>query len=123
MSAPATTTSVDICGWSDLVPERGVAALVDGQQIAIFRLHDDRVVALQNEDPYSGAMVLSRGLIGTKGDRTVVISPMYKQAFDVVSGECLETKGGDPRSVTVYAVRVVDGRVVLEVTRRTGVQL
>jgi nitrite reductase/ring-hydroxylating ferredoxin subunit len=35
-----------ICTLHDLVPELGVPALVNGQQVAIFRLKDNRVFAV-----------------------------------------------------------------------------
>ena len=92
-----------------LTPERGVAALVDGAPLALFRLDDgDDVVALGNVDPFSGASVLSRGLIGSKGEVVTVASPVYKQRFDVRTGACVD----DPDvAVTTYDVRVVDGWV------------
>ncbi|RJQ72834.1 nitrite reductase (NAD(P)H) small subunit [Pseudonocardiaceae bacterium YIM PH 21723] len=111
MTAMLTSTWYPLCSVDALEPERGVAALLpDGTQIAIFRTHDDTVFALANQDPFTGAMVLSRGIVGDKAGRPVVCSPMYKQAFDLRTGECLD----DPaRNVTQYPVRVVDG--VLEV--------
>jgi nitrite reductase (NADH) small subunit len=57
--------------------------------------------------------VLSRGIVGTRGDRVVVASPMHKQAYDLDSGECLDVPGA---AVPVYPVRVRDG--VVEVALR-----
>jgi nitrite reductase (NADH) small subunit len=85
-----------------------VAALVGGEQVAVFRLSDDALHAIGNFDPIGGAFVLSRGLVGSRGDRAVVFSPLYKQAYDLATGHCLD----DPASaVPTYPVRVVDGRV------------
>lgn len=103
--------TVDVCALEALVPERGAAAMVAGQQVALVRLHDGQVAAVQQRDPYSGAMVLSRGLVGTRGDRPVLISPMYKQAFDLETGACLDSKGEEPRDLTVHDCQVVAGRV------------
>jgi nitrite reductase (NADH) small subunit len=101
---------VAICQLDDLEPERGVAAIVDGVQVAVFRLHDGRLAALDHRDPFSGANVLARGLVGTRGDVSTVASPMYKQVFDLRSGVCLD----DPTvSVRVHAVRVDDDGTVL----------
>ncbi|ORT93031.1 nitrite reductase small subunit, partial [Frankia casuarinae] len=36
----------DICALDDLTPDRGVAALVNGAQVAIFRLSDGPVLAV-----------------------------------------------------------------------------
>ena len=110
MTAPTTSTTtvwVDICSIDDLVSGRGVAALVGTRQVAVF-LVDDELFALSNFDPFSKAFVLSRGIVGSRGDRLKVASPIYKQSFDLRTGQCLD----DPEvSVPVFGVRVVDGRV------------
>lgn len=93
----------------DAIPlEGGVAALVDGAAVAVFRTHDGSVFAIGNVDPFSGASVLSRGIVGSRGDVPVVSSPMYKQAFDLRTGRCLD----DPSvCVPSYDVVVTDGQV------------
>ena len=72
-----------ICPYDRLPVDRGVAALVDGEQVAVFRTHDDELYAVSNLDPFSGAMVMSRGIVGSRGDRPTVASPVYKQVFDL----------------------------------------
>ena len=103
----------EVCSLSDLAPERGAAALVDGVQVALFRTHDDAVYALQQYDPYCGAHVLSRGIVGTRGEVPTVASPMYKQVFDLRTGRCLDPVGRDPIDLTAYPVRVCDGAVLV----------
>jgi len=100
-----------VCRLQDLSAERGVAALVAGTQVALFRTYDDAVFALQQRDPYSGANVMSRGIVGSRADIPTVASPMYKQVFDLRTGECLDPVGKDPRPLTTYAVLVRDGVV------------
>jgi nitrite reductase (NADH) small subunit len=97
-----------ICPYPRLEPERGVAALVDGAQVAIFRLHDGSLQAIANVDPVSGAAVLSRGIVGTRGDAPTVASPMHKQVYDLRTGQCLDLP---EVRVPVYPVRVRDGVV------------
>ena len=46
--------------------------------------------ALSNYDPFSGAFVLSRGIVGSTGDTLKVASPLYKQTFDLASGQTSE---------------------------------
>lgn len=102
------TTWTRVCLLEDLLPERGVAALVDGVQVAIFRLHDGALHALDQRDPFSGANIMSRGIVGTRGDAPTVASPMYKQVFDLRTGQCLD----DPEvSLRVHPIRVVDATV------------
>ena len=95
-----------VCAYADLQPERGVAALVGERQVAVFRLHDGSVRAVDHRDPFSGAYVMARGIVGTRGDVPVVASPMHKQAYDLRTGQCLDD--ADVR-VPSYDVRVVDG--------------
>ena len=98
-----------ICNFNDLTPELGVSALINGEQVAIFRLKDDRVYAIANFDPFSQANVMSRGITGSLKGFDVVASPMYKQHFDLVTGQCLEDEAV---SLKTYAVKV-DGDAVL----------
>jgi nitrite reductase (NADH) small subunit len=55
---------------------------------------------------------LSRGLLGNLGERTVVASPLYKNHFDLRTGECLETP---EQSVRAHSVRVDGGRISVAV--------
>jgi nitrite reductase (NADH) small subunit len=97
-----------VCRYDDLVPERGVAALIDGVAVAVFRTHDGAVHALSNLDPFSAASVLSRGIVGDREGRPTVASPIYKQVFELATGVCLD----DPSvSVPTYPARVLDGVV------------
>jgi nitrite reductase (NADH) small subunit len=110
-SAVSAVASTVVCRYADLLPERGVAALVQDRQIALFRTYDGEVFALDNKDPFSGANVLSRGIVGSRGEVPTVASPMYKQVFDLRTGRCLD----DPEvSVTAYPVTVVDGMVIVD---------
>jgi nitrite reductase (NADH) small subunit len=97
-----------VCDYDDLPPERGVCALVDGHQVALFRTHDGRLYALSNRDPFSGAYVLARGIVGSRAGAPTVASPMYKQVFDLATGRCLD----DPAAgVPTFRVRVHGTRV------------
>ncbi|WP_166354735.1 nitrite reductase small subunit NirD [Phytoactinopolyspora limicola] len=99
---------VDVCGYDALSLERGAAALVGGVQIALFRTYDGGIYAISNRDPFSGAYVLARGIVGNRGEAPTVSSPMHKQVFDLRTGRCLD----DPDvAVMVYRVRVTHGRV------------
>ena len=104
----ATVAWVDVCAFDDLLPERGARALVGGRAVAIFRTHDGELHAIDDVDPFSGASVLSRGIVGTRDDVPVVSSPMFKQAFDLRTGTCLDVP---TVQVPVFATRLVDGRV------------
>lgn len=136
LDAP-TTTWLTVCRLTDLAPERGAAALVpdrvDGApaltQVAVFRLLDDSVHAVQQHDPFSDAHVLARGIVGTRrvddADVPTVASPMYKQVFDLRTGACLDVAGKTPvaghgADLRTWGVRVVDGDVQLAVLGGAG---
>ena len=103
-----------ICNVSDLAKNSGICALltVNGQeqQVAIYYLPETekKVFALGNWDPIGEANVMSRGIVGNVGDELVVASPLYKQHFSLVSGQCLE----EDASVPVYEVSL-DGQDVV----------
>ena len=95
-----------VCPVSRIPSERGVCALIDGHQVALFKTAAGTLHALDNRDPVSGAMVLSRGIVGTRGGRDIVVSPMFKQAFDLATGACLDLA---ETSVAVHEVAVHGG--------------
>jgi nitrite reductase (NADH) small subunit len=102
------TAWVTVCAYDRLQPERGVAALLGPEQVAIFRTFDGELHAIDNVDPVSRAAVLSRGIVGTRGAAPTVASPMHKQVYDLRTGQCLDLP--DVR-VRVYPVRCRDGMV------------
>jgi nitrite reductase (NADH) large subunit len=96
-----------VCALEDILPESGAAALVEGQEVAVFRVRD-AVFAIGNYDPASDANVLARGIVGDIGGEIVVASPIYKQHYSLVTGRCLE----EPRfSVPAYMVQVRNGQI------------
>ncbi len=99
---------IAVCKLTDIVPDTGVCALVNGRQIAVFRLADDSVHAIDNLDPFSKANVLSRGIVGDLKGELVVASPVYKQHFNLVTGQCLEE--AEVR-VAVFPARVENGAI------------
>jgi nitrite reductase (NADH) small subunit len=110
------STWTRVCRLDDIVPNTGVCARVGERQVAIFRLDDDSLYALDNFDPFSRANVLSRGIVGDlKGD-LVVASPVYKQHFSLGSGRCLENPA---ISVTVFPVRLEGDHVCVSVPQQT----
>jgi len=104
---------IKVCAMDDLQPNSGVCALVDGQQIAIFHLvQDNAVYAIGNYDPIGKANVLSRGVVGDIKGHIVVASPLYKQHFNLQTGDCLED---ETVTVPVYPVRIQDSAVEVQV--------
>jgi nitrite reductase (NADH) small subunit len=106
----------DVCAIDDVIPGTGAAALIDGNQIAIVRTRDGRVAALSNFDPFSNAFVIARGIVGDRAGVPKIASPIYKQNFSLLTGECLD----DPSvRLAVYPVRVVSGRIQVSIAKES----
>ncbi|HEU5073486.1 MAG TPA: nitrite reductase small subunit NirD [Polyangiaceae bacterium] len=110
-----TADWIDVCAVEDILVGTGVAALVRGHQVAIFRpTAEGPIYALSNFDPFSHAFVIARGILGDKGGVLKVASPIFKQNFALATGQCLD----DPSvSLESYPVRVVSGRVTIQISR------
>ncbi|MFE5485232.1 nitrite reductase small subunit NirD [Streptomyces sp. NPDC056527] len=105
--SPSPDAWMPVCEESRLTPGRGVAALLpDGRQVALFKDRSGRAYAIDNRDPFTGAQVLSRGLLGSANGRPFVASPLLKQRFDLETGRCLDD---EEVAVEVYPVRVHEG--------------
>jgi len=103
---------LDVCSVDDITPDTGVAALVAGIQVAIVRVGggDDQIYAVGNYDPFSRAFVIARGIVGDRAGVPKIASPIFKQSFDLRTGQCL-----DDSSVRLpsYPVQVRDGRIAI----------
>jgi nitrite reductase (NADH) small subunit len=91
-----------ICEFDLLAPEYGLPALIRDHAVAVFRTHDGELFAVGNVDPFCGAGVMSRGIVGDRDGEPTVASPMLKQVFSLRTGQCLD----DPAArLPVYPVR------------------
>jgi len=96
----------DVCALEDIWPNSGVAALLEGKQLALVRVGEgDKVYALSNFDPFSDAFVIARGIVGDRAGRPKIASPIFKQTFDLETGACFE----DPAVLHAHPV----GRVLV----------
>lgn len=109
------TTWVDVIAEADLPTEVGVPALVGHAPVAVFRTYEGELHALSNLDPKSGASVMARGIVGSRGDVPTVASPLYKHVFDLRTGRCLDD---DSLALVRFETRVNDG--VVQVRGATG---
>jgi nitrite reductase (NADH) small subunit len=102
---------VTVCRLEDIVPNTGVCALVGERHVAVFRLDDDSVYAIDNRDPFSGVSVLARGIVGDLKGEVVVASPVYKQHFSLATGQCLEEPGV---RLAVFPVRLEGDTILVQ---------
>jgi nitrite reductase (NADH) small subunit len=99
-----------VCPLDELEPFWGEAALLSGVQIALVRLPEDRVYAVDHWDPRAQANVMARGIVGSSKGKTTLASPIYKQVYDLETGECLSEPGP---ALTSYPTKVVNGQVLV----------
>jgi nitrite reductase (NADH) small subunit len=109
---PLVAYWTDVCALAQIPLAGGVAALVHGEQVAVFRARDGQVFAVANFDPFSKANVISRGIVGSseRAGRVVykVASPILKHSFDLETGQSFD----DPTVfLKVYPVQLRDERV------------
>jgi nitrite reductase (NADH) small subunit len=95
----------------DLEIAWGEAALVAGRQIALFRIGATEVFAVAHEDPATGAHVMARGILGSRGERPTIASPLHKEVYDLETGECFSTPG---LAIATFRTRISDGMVEVE---------
>ena len=100
-----------VCPASELEPEWGEVALLGARQVAVVKLAEDEVYAVSHVDPHTGAHVMARGIVGSRGDRPTIASPLHKEVYDLGTGECFT----DPNLfLQPFRTRVVGGFVEVE---------
>jgi nitrite reductase (NADH) small subunit len=105
----SATQWTTVCPLNRIAINTGVCALVNDVQVAIFRVGDgNQIYALSNYDPFSKAHVLSRGIVGDRNGILKVASPVYKQNFNLITGECLDDSSV---KVATFLAQVVDEQV------------
>lgn len=100
------TVFIDI-GSLDDIPRQGARLVKTAQDcIAVFRTADDRVFALDDRCPHKGGP-LSEGIV----HGTAVTCPLHNWVFDLNTGQA---QGADQGQVRTHAVRVSQGRVLID---------
>ena len=103
-----------VCTVDDLIAESGVAVWTEDGPVAIFYLPHrlPALFAISHTDPFTGKNVLARGITGDLKGQPVVASPLYKQHFNLETGQCLED---DTIKVRTYQVLLDGERIVLAI--------
>lgn len=119
VSVPHTPVSAGwhcLCRRHQLVANAGIVAWFAGAQIALFYLphteQGERLFAIHNRDPQSGANVIGHGMLGQLKGELVVASPLYKQHFRLQDGQCLEQP---EQQLAVWPVRLDGDQVQIRV--------
>jgi nitrite reductase (NADH) small subunit len=96
-------SSVPVGKVSEIPVGEGRTFVVGGEQIAVFRLRDGSLRAIDAVCPHKGGP-LADGLT----DDRVVVCPLHGRTFDMCTG--IEATSGD-LSVRSYQVTAVDGAI------------
>lgn len=97
---------VVVCHWDDLAPEVGRTFVVDGEQVAVFRLRDGELRAVQAVCPHRAGPIADG-----QCDARIVMCPLHQYAFDLADGTCTN---GDIPALRTWPVELdAHGRVVV----------
>ncbi|MBO1266459.1 nitrite reductase small subunit NirD [Arthrobacter cavernae] len=100
-----------VCPVDELELAWGEAALIEGRQVALFRTALDEVYAVAQQDPATLANVMARGIIGSRGNRPTIASPLHKEVYDLKTGECFTNP---ELALATFSTRLVDGYLEVE---------
>jgi len=100
-------------GYAADFPLDGGATVKYGKsQIAVFNFTSrGQWYATQNMCPHKKAFVLSRGMIGSAGEKPKVACPLHKKTFSLDSGESLQ---GEEYRIRTFRVKVEVEQVYVE---------
>ncbi|HEY5230397.1 MAG TPA: nitrite reductase small subunit NirD [Galbitalea sp.] len=109
-TAPAVWERV--CAVDELEPSFGEVVLVRMKQIALFLISPSEIYAVSHSDPATDAPVIARGIVGSRGERPTIASPLHKEVYDLGTGECLVQP---ELFLETFRTRVVGGFIEIEV--------
>lgn len=112
LTADIATAWHRVCAVDELELAWGEAALIAGRQVALFRTGPGEVFAVAHEDPATGAHVMARGILGSRGTRPTIASPLHKEVYDLETGECFGTAAV---RLETFSTRISDGFIEVEV--------
>ncbi len=101
------TSWIDVAAEADLFEGAGIAVAPEGQDIALFKLDDGCVYAINNECSHGNAKLCDGFVEGH-----MVECPFHQALFDVRDGSVGCGPATEP--VKSWPVKIEDGRVYLD---------
>ena len=97
-----------ICAEAEVRPDEPVATKIGDRHIAVYRLDDGELSALDDVCPHEFA-VLSKGFV----EEGQIECPLHQARFDIRSGRCFGPLAD--RDLRKFSVKVEDGQVYVGV--------
>lgn len=109
-NAPTETATnwTDACALEDLSVGAGTCAMVGNRQVAVFRISEIEVRAVQNICPHKAAAVIHQGVLADREGDPVVLCPLHKRAYSLDTGNGLDEDGG---GLKTFQARIREGRI------------
>lgn len=101
-----TITRVPVANYSNLKARSGYSIKIDDKEIALFRLTNGRVYAIENRSPHPKGGVLTEGLVSGE----YVYCPIYDWKISVVDGQ---VQAPDYGQVKTYQTEVIEDIVFI----------
>jgi len=108
MSDSKANNWIEVCKLDEIPPSQARTVQAGDNMIAVFRLTDDRVKAVENRCPHKQGP-LAEGIIS--GDD--ILCPLHNWRISLDSGE---VAAPDEGCVKTYPVKVEDGQVFLSIS-------
>ncbi|MEB1807452.1 MAG: nitrite reductase small subunit NirD [Bacillaceae bacterium] len=101
-----TRQAIKLCSFHELPEMIGQVFSVGGEEIALFRLTDSSVRAIENKSPHPKGGILSEGLVSGH----FVFCPMHDWKISLIDGR---VQAPDKGQVKTYNIEVSDDDVKL----------
>jgi nitrite reductase (NADH) small subunit len=102
-----TITRIPVANYSNLKTRAGYAIKIDETEIALFKLSNGEVYAIENHSPHPKGGVLSEGLVSG----SYVYCPVYDWKISLVNGK---VQAPDVGQVRTFQVDVKEDIVFIE---------
>ncbi|MGG1401468.1 nitrite reductase small subunit NirD [Bacillus salipaludis] len=92
-----TITRIPVAHYSNLKERKGFSIKIDQIEIALFKLSNGKIYAIENRSPHPKGGVLSKGIISGE----YVYCPVYDLKISLADGKVQEPESGKVRTFKV----------------------
>ncbi|WP_138416059.1 nitrite reductase small subunit NirD [Aquibacillus sediminis] len=103
-----TKTKVAITRVQELPVRAGIPVTIDGHSIAVFKVTDGSVYAIENKSPHPKGGVLSEGLVSGN----YVFCPVYDWKISLIDGK---VQAPDEGQVQTYHVDIEQNTIYISI--------